>query len=488
MNVIQSAISGIRWVAIARITKQFLQFVTILVLARILQPQDFGLLAVALMVIGFLNIFRDFGLAASIIQKKNVTQRLISSLFWISMFIGIAVAILLILIAKPVAKFFNTSELIPILQVLAFNFVISSSSVIQQSLLEKDLKFEVIAKMDTVSALLGSISGILCAVFGFGVWSLVCQAILTTLAFSILIWANNVWKPSLIIDLNEIRTVAKFSGNLFGFNFLNYLVRNSDYFLIQKYLGEKFLGYYNLAYRIMLYPLENISAVVSRVMFPYYSIIQDDNDGYRNSYLKITNSIALITFPMMFWLMSSSELFVLVLLSDKWSHLTILLLILAPVGLIQSIYSPAGVIYQSKGKTDWWFRWGLFSAVLTISAFIAGLNWGVVGVAISYLIITVLTFYPGLAIPFKLIELKVSDFMKSLSKTFMISLGISIVVYGLNYVVIAYLGSTYTLIISIIVYLTLYLYVSFKLNREKMFVLLSVMNLPNIISANIKKR
>lgn len=484
MNLIQTATSGIRWVALARVAKQLFQFITILVLARILQPEDFGLLAAAMLVLGFLNIFRDLGLAASIIQKKNPSQSLISSLFWISIFVGIIFAILLIFIAVPISEFFNSSELIPILQILTLNFIISSTSIIQQSLLEKELKFELIAKLDTGSSLLGSIAGIGCALLGFGVWSLVIQVMVTTTMFSLLIWLQQVWKPSFLIDFEEIRSVARFSSNLFGFNLLNYLVRNSDYLLIQKYLGERLLGYYNLAYRIMLYPLENISAIVSKVMFPYYSKIQDDNDDYRKSYLKITNSIALLTFPMMLWLMSSSEMFVLVLLGEKWSPIINLLSVLAPVGLIQSIYSPAGIIYQSKGRTDWWFRWGLLTAVLTISAFIIGLKWGILGVAVAYLIVTVLTFYPGLAIPFKLIELKVAVFIKSLSKTFFISLIVSLIVFGLNYIVIGYLGITYTLIFSVIVYLTLYLFISFKLNREKVLELLSIMNIHSINSAN----
>ena len=486
MNLIQAATSGLRWVALSRIAKQLLQFITILVLARILQPEDFGLLAAAMMVIGFLNIFRDLGLAASIIQKKNATQNLISSLFWISIFVGIIVATFLVFIANPVSKFFNTSDLSPILQVLAFNFIISSTSIIQQSLLEKDLKFELIAKLDTVSALFGSIAGIVCALLGLGVWSLVIQVMTSTSMFSLLIWIRKVWKPSLILDFSEIKSVAKFSTNLFGFNFLNYLVRNSDYLLIQKYLGEKLLGYYNLAYRIMLYPLENIAAIVSRVMFPYYSKIQDDNYSYRNNYLIITNSIAIITFPMMLWLMSSVEIFVLALLGDKWSQVINLLFILAPVGLIQSVYSPAGVIYQSKGRTDWWFRWGILSAVLTISAFIIGLRWGIIGVAVAYLIITVLTFYPGLAIPFKLIELKVTFLLKTLSKTFFISLVVSIVVFYLNTTVRVYLGITYTLIFSIVTYLTLYLFLTFKINREKLHQLLSIINIHSINLVNKK--
>jgi PST family polysaccharide transporter len=350
---------------------------------------------------------------------------------------------------------------------MALNFIIASLSVIHQSLLEKEMKFEMIAKFETLAAILGSVGGIGCAFFGFGVWSLVIQVMVTTTMFSLFIWFSNIWKPSLVINWAELKSVVKFSANLSGFNLLNYLVRNTDYLLIQKYLGERLLGYYNLAYRIMLYPLENISAIVSRVMFPYYSRMQDNNTDFRNSYLKIINSIALITFPMMLWLMTSSKIFVLVLLGDKWSHVIILLIILAPVGLVQSIYTPAGVIFQSKGRTDWWFRWGLITAVLTLSAFVIGLNWGTIGVAIAYLIVTVITFYPGLAIPFKLIDLKVLIFLKSLSTTFFISLFVSVIIFFINYLLVVYLSNVLTLLTSVITYLTLYLLISFKYNKKK---------------------
>jgi PST family polysaccharide transporter len=184
------------------------------------------------------------------------------------------------------------------------------------------------------------------------------------------------------------------------------VARNADYLLIGRFLGAQELGYYTLAYRILLFPIQNISAVVGRVMYPVLSTMQNDNDRFSSAYLRVVGGVAFISFPLMTGVFFLAKPFVLTLFGEEWEPVILLIMILAPVGLIQSIGATVGAIYQAKGRTDWMFRWGIGSGMITLAAFISGLPWGVTGVATAYAISSFILFYPGFLIPFRLINLK----------------------------------------------------------------------------------
>jgi len=466
LNLLKEASVGIKWLAIARLSKQAFQFITLIILARLLTPDDFGLMTTALVVIGLLNIFRDMGLSAAIIQRKLVTDELLSTLFWLSIAIGIIVTSSLIIVSPLIAGFYKTPKLALILQILSFSFLITSLTLLHQALLEKDLKFNLLSKIEIISTLIGAVVGIIMAINNFGVWSLVFQNLVNISIVSAILWFNKSFKPKLHFKFRDVQSIANYSINLAGFNVVNYFVRNSDYVLIQKFLGEKLLGFYNLAYRIMLYPLQNVTAVISRVMFPVYSRLQDDNEKFRDSYVELTNLIALITFPLMLWIVAVSDIFIISLFSKKWEAVIPLLIILAPVGMIQSVYSPAGLIYQTKGRTDWWFKWGIFTGVLFILAFLIGIKWGLIGVALGYLTANLITFYPGLAIPFRLIDLKVNVFIRSFSKTFLISLVMSAFIFCIKILTVDLIGQHIAFGLSLVLGFCIYLLLTFAFNRE----------------------
>jgi PST family polysaccharide transporter len=196
-----------------------------------------------------------------------------------------------------------------------------------------------------------------------------------------------------------------FSLNLTGFYVLNYLHRNADTALIGRHLGNALVGYYRLAYNVMLLPVAGIAQqVVGRVLFPALSGMQDNHARFREAYLRTCAAIAFVTFPMMAGVAVLSDSFVYVLLSDRYIAVATVLGILAPIGMIQSITTTTGPIYKAKGRTDLLLLWGLISSSLYVVSFIVGLPFGLRGVAISYLIVVLLLLYPTLAIPFRLVD------------------------------------------------------------------------------------
>ena len=411
LNSLQrSAVSGFKWSSISQFGKQGLQLLTIVILAHLLKPADFGLVSMATLVTGFGALFKDLGTAAYVIQRKNISEELLSSIYWVNVSFGLFVTTTIYLLSPLVANFFQEERVAPLLQALSITFFLSGLSIVQQAFLERELAFRKLATIEILSAFIGSFVGIFSAVLGFGAWSLVFQTLATALVTTILLWTVSSWRPKLFFHWKEVKAVSSYSLNLTGFNIFNYFARNTDYLLIGKFLGARNLGYYTLAYQIMLYPLQSISSVIGRVMFPVYSTIQDDIARFRNVYLKVTGAIALVTFPMMFGLWALVEPFVLTVFGLHWQPVILLLMILAPVGMIQSVGSSVGAIYLAKGRTDWLFRWGVITGILFIFAFVVGLQWGIVGVAATYAFASFILAYPNFAIPFRLIDLPMRNF------------------------------------------------------------------------------
>lgn len=473
MKLSQIALKGIQWSSISQISRQLLQYITTLILANLLKPGDFGLMAMALVITGFIDIFKDLGTSAAVIHLAEINKVLISSIFWLNIFFGILFTLIIFFAAPIIALFFNSTDIIPILKTLSILFFILSFGILPKSLMERDLDFNGLAKIEITSVLAGSILGILLAIMNYGVWSLVFQAIVNNFVFTILILINKRVFPGFEFSIFEIKTVSNYSLNLVGYNIFNYFVRNADYMIIGRYLGENQLGNYYLAYKIMLYPLQSVTTIISRVLFPLYSKLKNDLNRFKEIYLKSTHAIALLTFPMMIGMMAVSEFFVKSFFSNAWdTNLLIqLLIILAPVGLIQSIAATTGSIYMSTGKTNWMFGWGIFSGIITITGFIIGLQWGVIGIAVSYLITTLLLFYPVFFLPFKIIKLNFLKFLKNFWKILLSCIIMWFLVTIASNILLINLSSFYKLLIFIVIGLSSYVITIKIIDKENILYL-----------------
>jgi O-antigen/teichoic acid export membrane protein len=461
-------IRGLKWSSVSQLIRQILQYISTIILVGILSPDDFGIIAMALVVINFLDIFKDLGTSSALIQNQNLSNHLKSSIFWVNCTFGIIISIIIYFLSPLISLLFNSDKITSVLQVLSLIFLITGLSLTQKALLERSLSFKTLTNIELVSSALGFIAALYFAFTGFGVWSLVAQVLTFTIINTLLLWIFSSWKPSFYFKINDFKSIASYSLNLVGFNLINYVARNSDYFLIAKFLNEKSLGHYYLAYRIMLYPLQNISSVISRVIFPSFSILQNDNARLSQAYLRLTNLIVLITFPMMAGMAIVSYEFTSAFFGSKWDTnlIALLITILAPVGAIQSLMSTVGIIYQVKGKTDWMFRWGVFATSLTVIGFLLGLKWGVIGISVSYLVLNIILFYPSFSIPFKLIGLSTQSFLKTFANT-LFSVAIMIFMLIMLSLIINNSFSSLAKLVTLIPFgILVYGVVSYFVNRE----------------------
>lgn len=409
-NLKNKTISGVRWSAIAKIFQQFLSFFTIAILAHLLSPATFGLIGMVLVVTNFVDIFKDLGTSTAIIQREEISQELISSVFWTNLFIGVLFALIIMMMAPSIATFFREPGITPIMRVMSFSFIFSGLSVVPQALLIREMSFRRLAFIENVSYLIGAGIGVGMALSGWGVWSLVIQSFSRIFSMVIFLWLLNPIIPHLRLSLNSLKPIASYSMNLSGFNLLNYFIRNADNMLIGRYLGSTSLGFYSVAYKWMLMPIYYISGIVGNVFFSAFSKIQNDNIKFLKVYLNLCASIGLVTFPLLLGMVALAKPLVFVALGPKWDLVVPLLMILSLIGLFQTIGTTVGSIYLAKGRTDLMLKWGLMACASYLLSFGIGLRWGVLGVAICYSLCGLILFYPSLAIPFHLIGLRFSEF------------------------------------------------------------------------------
>ena len=428
----QRTVSGIGWTTIGSIGKQGVQFVISVVLARLLTPEDFGLLGMVLVFTGLALLINDLGFGAAIIQKKEIEEQHLSSVFWLNVVIGLLLAIIMILAAPWIASFYNEPQLEPVVRVMAIIFFVGAFGIVPKNIFSRQMQFRVLTIIDIVAVLIAGLVAIVMALSGFGVWSLVGQSMGFTLISVCLLWIFSKWRPLFKMQKWAIKELWPFSSNLLGSQLLNYGVRNVDYLLIGRFLGSDNLGVYTRAYTTMLLPISQVTTILGRVMFPALSRIQTNIPKVKEVYLYANRIIALLTMPLMLGLLVVARPFVLTLYGPKWEAVIPVLQVLCLIGLKQSLGTTVGWIYQSQDRTDLMFRWSIFAFAVTIISFFIGIRWGVIGVTIAYTVGNYLIWYPSIEIPGRLIDLSFKEFVKNVASVFGCALGMAILVWILG--------------------------------------------------------
>jgi O-antigen/teichoic acid export membrane protein len=426
-------ISGLVWSGIEHIGQQLMTFIISVILARLLTPEDFGLIGMIIIFTGFAQLFTDMGFGSALIQKSDLEDRHLNSVFWANVATGFALTLIIIAVAPFIASFYNVPMLQPLTAVIALSIFITSLKVVQDALLHKYMDFRQLAIIQSVAVLVSGSIAIAMAFTGYGVWSLVIQSLFFTSISVVMMWQLSPWRPAFSLQKSALKDLIRYSSNLLGANIFNYWVRNSDDLLIARFIGSFALGIYSRAYTLMLLPLTQITDIITRVMFPALSSIQNDKEQVKNIYLRSISIISLVTYPLMIGLLVTSKPFILVVFGEKWAGVIPILQIFCLIGLSQSIDTTVGWIFLSQGRTDVMFKWGVFAGIVTVMSFIIGLQWGIIGVALAYLIGNIILWYPEWYIAGRIIELTVKEIIFKLAPTFSgaVAMGLAVAVLGL---------------------------------------------------------
>jgi O-antigen/teichoic acid export membrane protein len=384
MGLKEETIHGTKWEIGSSLLGQFIQLFVTAIVARILAPRDFGVYGMALVFITFLQMFSQLGMGSALIQKKDITEEHLSSIFWLNVITGIALCLIYVACAPLIARFFHEPILKNIVYLLSINFIVVSLTIVQSTMLSREMKFKKNALINLSSGFLAGLVAVLLAVNNFGVWSLVWSLLSQFIAMAFMLWLTSSWRPKFIFNIARIKEVLSFSLNVLSSNILNYFSRNIQDILIGRFINPTAFGYYSMANRIMLLPLQHVTWRVANVVFPAFSKIQSDLPAVRAAYLKTLFFISVITFPLMLGLIGTAPELVLTIVGPNWKPVITLIQILAIAGLLQSIGSTPGLIMLSQGRSDLQLK-TVFAGVIVICIAISiGLRWGINGVAVLY--------------------------------------------------------------------------------------------------------
>jgi PST family polysaccharide transporter len=374
-----------------------LQFLSVIVLARLLVPEDFGLVAAVGPVVAFVALFQNLGLQQAVVQRLEIGQTQLNRMFWIMAAVGLACTAAVVLASPAVAWFYGDERMRDITILAGLPLLIGSMSGLPLSLLNRNLRFGQLALVDVLSALSGFLAAAAGAWYGLSYWSLLIGSAASAAVALVAAWWWSRWtpgRPDFAID----RDIMSFGANLTGFNLVNFFARNLDNILIGKYSGAIELGYYDRAYKLLLFPIQNIITPLSRVMIPLLARVQDDKPRFRDVYLQTVWVLAFVTVPGVAALVFTADQVVAILFGEKWLSVAPIFAWLGLAGLVQSVGNTTGWVFICQGETRTMFRWGVYAAGTTIAAFAVGLPWGAVGVAAAYAISGYLLRVPALAV------------------------------------------------------------------------------------------
>ncbi len=369
---------------IAQGTQFALNLGSITVLARLLTPNDFGLVAMVTTVMGFLRIFKDAGLSTATVQKEGITHAQVSNLFWINVAVSGAVSVLVAASAPLIAWFYREPRIIGITLALSVTFLLTGSTVQHLALLNRQMRFKAIACIQVGSMLVGVLVGIGMAWSGYGPWSLVGSNLAMALAGCLLTWSISRWRPQFPRRRSGTRSLVTFGANLAAGNFIYSLAQGTDGLLIGRFYGSDSIGLYSRGAALLMRPLEQFFATLNSVFVPALSRLQAEPERYRRAFLQVYEAIALVSFPLTGLFLALARPLTLVVLGPKWEKAALILASFTMVALYYPLFNISSWLFATQGRgRDSLVGFCIASGVM-VASFGAGLPFGPAGVALAY--------------------------------------------------------------------------------------------------------
>lgn len=397
MSLREKAISGAKWSAASMISIVSVQFLQVAILAHLLKPGELGLASMVSLVTTLADMFLDMGLSTAIVQRKNVAANELTSLYWLNVMFGAVLGGLLLAGSGVAAWFFSEPELKTLVALAALMFFVSPHGLLYQSLMARELMFDMLSKIEVASSMVLFITTLVAALRGFGAYSPVIGALTAAVCRVTLLNLNGrkLHKPRLRFRLSETRSYLSFGVFQAMDSMVNYLNGNFGGIVAGRVLGAATLGGYNLALNCAVNFPARLNPFFTRVLFPVFSIIQDDTVKLRQNYYKLTGFIAMFNFPLVFGLMVVAPDFVVCMFGEKWLWATPVLRVLCLVGAFRCLGNPVASLMMATAniRVSFWFN--LIKTTVMLPAIILGASLGgALGVAISLVTVEAITIMP----------------------------------------------------------------------------------------------
>lgn len=371
------ALKGVMWSAVERFSVQGIQFILTIVIARLVLPSDYGLIAMLSIFLAIAQVFVDSGFSNALIQKKDRTETDFSTVFYFNILISIIIYILLYISAPYIATFYREPELSPVTRWMGLNIIISGFSIVQRAKLTINVDFKRQAKASLTAVLVSGIIGVILAYKGWGVWALVIQTLSNSLLNTVLLWIFTKWVPKWIFSRKSFNTLFSFGSKLLLSGLLHTIYINLYSLVIGRRYTSMDVGFYNRAYQFANFPSINIVGIINRVIYPIQCEMQDDNERLKTSFIKYLRMSCFIIFPLMMILAVLSKPFILLLLTDKWLPAAELLSILCLAYMWYPVMVINNQILNVKGRSDYFLYAEILKKVIAIAILLITLPFGV---------------------------------------------------------------------------------------------------------------
>lgn len=475
-------IKNLIWKMMERIGVQGVQFIVQIVLARLLLPEDYGLLSLVTIFIALANVFVQSGFSTALIQKKDADEYDFSSILFMSLFVATILYVTIYFISPAIADFYKESQLILILRILAITLFFGAINSVQNAIVAKKMDFKKLFLSSLIAVIISGIFGIILAYQGYGVWALVFQQLINQLLITITLWFTLKWRPKIIFSISRVKYLFSYSWKLLVSSLLETLYMNLRNLIIGKIYTPTALGIYNRGQQFPQLIVDNINGSIQSVMLPTLSSEQDNEERVKSIMRRAIVTSSFLVCPMMFGLAAVSESLIKILLTEKWMDCIIFVQIFCFVYMLMPIHTANLQAINALGRSDIFLKLEIIKKVVGIIILIITIPLGVhamaIGVLIGSIISSFINSYPNL----KLLNYSYKEQIIDIIPSFILSMCMGIIVYMVNYINMI---PILTLIIQIIIGIFVYIMMAIVFKLECFYYLCNTLKI--LIRLKIKK-
>ena len=428
MSLRRDVTRGIFWVAVAQFSGKLVAFIVQVILARILVPADFGLVALAYLALDSLHLFAEMGFTSALIYRKDRVQEASYTVFSMVIVAGLVLSVLGVAVSPLIASFFKEPRVTPVLRVLSMTILLASFGQVPISLLAKETDFRKRFVPMVVPGLVSGLVSVTCALAGLGVWSLVAGRVADALITSVAAYLVCNWRPRLTFDRHLAREMFDYAKHIIGSQLLIFGITNVDNTFVGRILGPAGLGVYNLAYNLSNLPATQITRIVGQVMFPAFSKIRDDGAAMRRVFFETMRYVSMLSVPVSVGFIVFAGDFIYILYGEKWMAAVAPLQLLGVYGLIRSVAANMGNVFKAGGRPKWLTYialWRLITMVLFL--YPATKYYGIVGVSALSAVVSVVDFFISATLVNRIVHARATDYIRCLGPIMAVSITSAIV-------------------------------------------------------------
>lgn len=430
----QKTIKGMGWSAIENVTRMGITFVVSIILARLLTPDEYGLIGILIIFIAIFNAIVDSGFTNALIRKQDATDADYSTVFYTNLVLSVFLAATLFCCAKPIAVFFERPELVSLTQVMSSVVVINALAIVQRARITKAIDFKTQTKITFISSIGSGGIGIAMAYMDYGVWALVGQQISNQLLSTIFFWIYNKWMPKLIFSWTSFKGMWAFGSKLLASVLIDTVWKEAYQVVIGRCYSPATLGLYTRAKQFTDLCSSNLTSVVQRVSYPVLSSIQDDRIRLKSAYQRVIKTTMLPTFVLMLGMAACAEPMIQVLIGEQWIECVPMLQIICTYGMLYPLHALNLNMLQVQGRSDLFLKLEIIKKIIAIGPLLLGIFVDIYLMLVGSLVTSLIAYYLNAYYSGPFLNYSIKEQIKDILPSFGVAVTMALPVYAMNFI------------------------------------------------------